>query len=168
MIYGLLPLLDGWAWRYKEYTGSISIGETVKLDEIQAPGYFVATSAHLEGSRDAKYVHIHVDIDHPERPFSIDFTPFGLYAFGSVLPIPFGGYVSKWDDANKTYTGSIVPARPVPFAHSFRIKLIAPSGPVEESEALDISYHAALVLIEIFNVERFKESVNRVFRGGLR
>jgi len=127
----------------------------------------VAASCFLSGSRDAKYVHIHVELDSPTATFPIDFTPAGAYAFGSTMPISFGGFISRWDDENKCYTGSIVPARPTPFAHSFEIKLIPPSEPKEETTSLDINYHIALVLIHIYSKKTFTDSLNKVMRGEL-
>lgn len=167
MIYELLPLLEGWGWLYNEDSGTLSLGTAKTLFTIKAPGYFVAASCHLSGSRDAKYVHIRVDMDREVRPFTIDFTPFGLYAFGSLLPIPFGAYVSKWDDENKYYTGSIVPNRPVPYKYSFEIRLIPPSKPQEEVEEKTIKYHAAYVIIYIHDISAFNRSLNKVMRGEL-
>ena len=162
MLYGLLPLLRGWMYVHREKQGYLTLGKEEVIDVIKAPGFFLSAGGLLEESRDAKYVHIHVEIDGPDRAYPIDFMPYGLYRFGLVSPMNFGAYLTIYDDDKKQYAAALTPSHPIPFSKRFEVKLIAPPQPIEETEALPIRYHVAYEVVRITDVEEFKESVREV------
>jgi hypothetical protein len=163
MLYTALPLLRGWMWQYVEREGYLYIGKELLLDTIEAPGWLMAVSGYFKGSLDGKYVRIHVEIDGPDKAFPIDFTLEGVKEFGLTMPIPFGGYITRYDDTEKIYVGCITPSPPIPFCRRFQIRLIPPSAPVEESTAVPIQYHAAYILAKVIDVDEFMRSVHKLF-----
>jgi hypothetical protein len=146
-------------YQYVEKTGTLNIGEEKLIDRVEAPGWALACVAYVKGSLDAKYVRVHAEIDGPDRAYPIEFTPYGLKEFGDVSPISYGGFLTRYDDANKIYAGAISPSHPMPFSKKFEVKLIAPSAPIEESDALPITYHVAYVLAKVIDEKAFRRSL---------
>jgi len=161
-LYELLPILRGWQWIHREIDGVLGIGEEKEIDRVEAPGMFCAAGCLLEGSRDAKYVRLHVEFDGPERAYPIDFSAYGLKAFNLSMPISFGAYFTLYDDTSKQYAAVITPSKPMPFARRFTAKFIAPTAPTEEAEALPITYHIAYEAVKIVDVEELKASLQEV------
>lgn len=162
MLFGLLPLLRGWMYIHRVATGTLRIGEEKRIDLVEAPGLMIAVAGILSGSLDAKHVHIHVEIDGPEKAYPVDFTMYSTKYFGATLPVNWGGFLTVYDDTEKRYAGAIAPSNPIPFSRRFEIKLIPPAQPVEESEAKPISYWALYDLVKIIDIEEFKASLREI------
>ena len=150
-------------YQYVEKTGLLNIGEEKLLDRVEAPGWFLAASAYMKDSLDAKYVRIHVEIDGPDRAYPIDFTPYGMKEFNTTQPLNYGGFLTRYDDTEKVYVGAISPSQPMPFAKRFEIKLIAPSAPVDEKTALPINFKVVYTLAKIVDEALFRRSLLEQF-----
>lgn len=172
MFYTLLPLLKGWMYQYVEKTsaelGYIEVGKEKLIDVVEAPGFLLAAGLYLKGSKDAKYVRVHVEIDGPDKAYPIDFTADGLNAFGLVNPLNYGAFLTVYNDEEKVYAGALSPSQPIPFSKKFEVRLIPPSHPIEETQPLKISFHASYSLVKIIDVGMFKTSVREVLGGGVR
>ena len=167
MLYGMLPLLKGWIYHYDEKTGTTKPGgkEEIIID-VKAPGYVLVFSYLIKGSLDAKHVHIRVEMEGPDKLYALDVTPYGIYTFGVVTPISYGGFLLRYDDTEKIYTGAVSPSRPIPFTKRFVMKIVPPAQPIEETSALPIEYTGVFALIRITDTEAFKNSLRELLFGG--
>jgi hypothetical protein len=159
MLYGCLPLLKGWMYVYREPEGVLTLGQDKLLDTVDAPGFVLFFSMLVKESLDAKYVRLFIEIDGPERAYTIDASPFELKTFGLTSPTNYPAFVTVYDDVNKVYVGCVAPSQPIPFARRFLLKLVPPNNPVEESTAKPIIYKAAYALAKIDNEKEFRRSL---------
>jgi len=165
LLYELLPLLRGWMYQYVEKTSTLTLGREATIDTVEAKGWLLTAAAFLSGSRDAKYVRIHVEIDGPDRAYPIDFSLQGLKEFGVNQPINYGAFLLRYSDEEKKYAGAITPSKPMPIAKKLEVKLIPPQAPIEETTALPISYHCAYALAKVIDEEEFKRSLRELLKG---
>jgi len=159
VLYGCLPLLKGWMYQYVEKTGVLNIGEEKLLDRVEAPGWFLAAAMYMDGSLDAKYVRIHVEMDGPDKAYPIDFSAYGMKVFNLTQPLNYGAFLTRYDDTEKVYAGAISPSQPMPFSKRFDIKLIAPTAPVEETTAPPINFKVGYTLAKIVDEALFRRSL---------
>jgi len=151
---------------YREPEGVLTLGQDKLLDTVDAPGFVLFFSMLVKDSLDAKYVRLFIEIDGPERAYTIDASPFELKTFGLTLPTNYPAFVTVYDDTYDpttgkvpTYVGVVAPSQPIPFARRFLLKLVPPNNPVEESTAKPITYKAAYALAKIDNEKEFRRSL---------
>jgi hypothetical protein len=172
MLYTTLPLLRGWMYVFKEFEGALQLGVEQKLDEFVAPGFVLFLSGLVNGSRDAKFVTMRLEIDGPEKAFRIDTSPHELRVFGLTSPTNFPAFLTIFDDTAKTYAAHVAPSIPIPFTRKFLLKLVPPEKPIEEPQPIPIRFSVAMALVKIVDEEEFRRSflellgLPRILRGG--
>jgi hypothetical protein len=147
---------------YKEFEGVLNVGEEKQLDVFFAPGYVLFLSGMVSGSKDAKYVRMVLEIDGPEKAFTIDTSPKELQEFGLNSPTNFPAFVTVFDDVAKKYAGHVAPSIPISFTRKFLLKLVAPPRPVEEASAIPIQYKVAMALVKIVDEKEFRRSLHEL------
>lgn len=162
MIYGLLPLLRGWMYVYKEPEGLLYYGQEKVLDTVEAPGWLLFFSGRVSDNLDGKYVRLVLEIDGPEKAYTIEASAYELKEHGVVMPTNYSAYLTVYDDTNRVYAGCINPSIPMPFSRRFTLKAIPPNTPIEETVIKPIKYRAAYALVKITDVEEFKRSLQEL------
>ena len=163
MLLAMLPLLEGWSYKWITRSGKVRVGEgTKEIDKVEGRGFFLYSSAVLEGSLDAKYCNVIGEIDGPGKPFLLVENAEYMRYSGFVNPVPFGVMLTRYSDSDKVYKGVATLNEPIPFVRRVRLLVQPPRAPIEEPGVTEIKYDVSVGIVLIEDVELFRDSVRRV------
>lgn len=165
MIYGLLPLLEGWTfkpydidiWKLSEEPIIIRKGTTYVLSEAEKPGFLVAAAVVVD-SKNAQITIEYYDAYGKKRQMTA--RPYGLYYSGYMQPNPIGPWLSRYDETENVYAMVITPSQPIPFRADERRKYRSYLTATEEDTKL-LGFQEVIILID--NEEAFLKSFNKLF-----
>jgi hypothetical protein len=162
MLYTALPLLRGWMYQWSDKSGILGIGEERIIERFEAPGWILDIFGRFEGSRDAKYAKIRVEIDGPDRAYPIVFSAYDLRLANLTMPINHGVFLTYYNDTEGAYVMALSTSQPVPFCRRVEIKIIAPTAPVEETTAIPLKYRIVYTIAKVIDRDEFMRSLHEL------
>jgi len=158
MLFGMLPVLEGWIYDYMTDQGEITVGQSrKKIYDIRGRGMVMYASLEVRDSLDAKYTTFYIEIDGPGRPFVIQADLEDLYRNGYTSALPFGFILTRYDDDEKIYSMVSTFNTPMPFAKRVRAYIAPPASAIEEPTPTSIEYFTRLGIVSIYDLELFRE-----------
>jgi len=165
VLYGLLPLLNGWTfkpydidiWKLAKEPITVRKGTTYFLSEAKKPGFLVAAAVVV----DSKQAQITIEYyDSYGRIQRMTARPYGLYYSGYLQPNPIGPWLARYDETENVYAIMISPSHPIPFRADDNKRYRAYLTATEEDTNL-LGFQEAIILID--DEEAFMESLRRVW-----
>ena len=167
MLYGLLPLLNGWTfkpydidiWKLAEEPITVRKGTTYYLSEAKKPGFLVAAAVVV----DSKQAQITIEYyDSYGKVQRMTARPYGLYYSGYTQPNPVGPWLARYDETNNVYAMVITPSHPIPFRADENKRYRAYLTATEEDTNL-LGFQEVIILID--DEKAFVSSIKDVFSG---